>query len=206
MSESSPTWRSELYGILPHTSEPRVLMLPGVAGWSLPHLSLDTAVSVANVGTVSEAMRRALGVEITMLRYASYSLSEDARQIEAVCVLESHSPAWEPQDGGVWVGRTSLADLPLARPDHRAFVVAHLAEAESGQIPRLRPPWACVGWFEQAAAWTRSELARLGYRLTAPVEQVKSLGDLVQSRCALCTRQLATSTLSPAWRTRINMN
>src|SRR5215217_1687499 len=176
MSESSPSWRSELYGILPHASEPRVLMLPGVAGWSLPHLSLDTAVSVANVGEVSEAMRRALGVEISMLRYASYSLSEDARQIEAVYVLESHSPAWEPQDGGVWVGCTSLADLPLARPEHRAFVVAHLAEAESGQIPRLRPPWACVGWFEQAAAWTRSELARLGYRLTAPVEQVKSWG------------------------------
>jgi len=176
MSKSSPTWHSELYGILPHPSEPRVLMLPGAAGWSLPHLSLDTAVRLTNVGMVSEAMRRALGIEITTLRYASYRRSEDAQQIDAVYVLESHRPAWEPQDSAAWVGRTTLADLPLAHPEHRALAVAHLAEAESGQIPKLRPPWARVGWFEQAAAWTRSELARLGYRQTAAVEQVKSWG------------------------------
>ena len=40
----------------------------------------------------------------------------------------------------------------------------------------LRPPWARVGWFAQAAAWTRSELVRLGYSLTVPVEQVRSWG------------------------------
>jgi hypothetical protein len=121
-------------------------------------------------------MRRALGVDITTLRYASYSVSEDAQLIEAVYVLESHSPAWEPQDGAAWVGRAALADLALARPEHGALVAAYLDEAESGQIPELRPPWARVGWFEQAAGWTRFELARLGYSLTAPVEQVKSWG------------------------------
>jgi hypothetical protein len=176
MSASSPTWRSEIYGILPHPSEPRILMLPGAAGWSLPHISLDKKVRVANVGQISEAMRRALGVDITTLRSVSYSMREEARHIDAVYVLESQSPAWEPQDGAAWVGRAALANLPLARPEHRALVAAHLAEAESGQIPALRPPWARVGWFAQAAAWTRSELARLGYRLTAPVEQVRSWG------------------------------
>jgi len=139
-------------------------------------MSLDEAVWEADVGKVSEAMRLALGVDVTTLRYASYSVSEDAHQIDTIYVLESHNPAWEPQDGAEWVGRAVLADLPLARPEHRALVAAHLAEAESGQIPELRPPWARVGWFEQAAAWTQSELARLGYSLTAPVEQVKSWG------------------------------
>src|SRR5438128_2558717 len=140
MSASSLTWCSEIYGILPHPSEPRILMLPGAAGWSLPHISLDKKVRVANVGQVSEAMRRALGVDITTLRSASYSVREGARQIDAVYVLESQSPAWEPQDGAAWVGRAALANLPLARPEHRALVAAHLAEAESGQIPVLRPP------------------------------------------------------------------
>jgi len=139
-------------------------------------MSLDEAVWEADVGKVSEAMRLALGVDVTTLRYASYSVSEDAHQIDTIYVLESHNPAWEPQDGAEWVGRAVLADLPLARPEHRALVAAHLAEAESGQIPELRPPWARVGWFELAAQWTRSELARLGYTLTAPVEQVKSWG------------------------------
>jgi hypothetical protein len=176
MSEYSPTWCSELYGILLHPSELRILMLWGAAGWSLPHMSLDKAVWEADVGEVSEAVRLALGVEVTTLRYASYTVSEDAHQIDAIYVLESHNPAWEPQDGAAWVGRAALADLPLARPEHRALVAAHLAEAESGQIPELRPPWARVGWFEQAVAWMRSELERLGYSLTAPVEQVKSWG------------------------------
>jgi hypothetical protein len=56
MSEYSPTWCTELYGILLHPSEPRVLMLWEAAGWSLPHMSLDKAVWEADVGKVSEAM------------------------------------------------------------------------------------------------------------------------------------------------------
>ena len=176
MCESPPTWHSDLYGILPHPSEPWILMLPGAAGWSLPHVSLEKKVRVANVGEVSEAMRRALGVDLITLRSASYRMREDGQHIDAVYVLESQSPAWEPQDGAAWVGRAALADLPLMRPEHRALIAAHLAETESGQIPERRPPWARVGWFAQAAAWTRSELARLGYHLTAPVEQVKSWG------------------------------
>ena len=152
MSEYSPTWCTELYGILIHPRELRILMLWGAAGWSLPQMSLDQAVWEADVGKVSEAMRLALGAEVTTLRYASYSVSVDAHQIDAIYVLVSHNPAWEPQDGAEWVGRAVLADLPLARPEHRTLVAAHLAEAESGQIPEHRPPWARVGWFEQAAS------------------------------------------------------
>src|SRR5918998_5403315 len=152
MSEYSPTWCTELYGILIHPRELRILMLWGAAGWSLPQMSLDQAVWEADVGKVSKAMRLALGAEVTTLRYASYSVSVDAHQIAAIYVLVSHNPAWEPQDGAEWVGRAVLADLPLARPEHRTLVAAHLAEAESGQIPEHRPPWARVGWFEQAAS------------------------------------------------------
>ena len=61
-------------------------------------------------------MRLALGVEVTTLRYVSYSVSKDAHQIDAIYVLESHNPAREPQDGAEWVGRAALADLPLAPP------------------------------------------------------------------------------------------
>ena len=176
MRESSLTWRSDLYGILPHPSEPWLLMLPTAAGWSLPHIALDKKVRVANVGEVNEAMRRTLGVDLTTLRSISYTMQEEEQHIDAVYVLESQSPAWEPPDGAAWVGRAVLSDLPLMRPEHQALIAAHLAETESGQIPERRPPWARVGWFAQAAAWTRSELTRLGYHLTAPVEQVRSWG------------------------------
>ena len=176
MRESSLTWRSDLYGILPHPSEPWLLMLPTAAGWSLPHISLAKKVRVANVGEVNEAMRRALGVDLTTLRSTSYTMQEEEQHIDAVYVLESQSPAWEPPDGAAWVRRAALSDLPLMRSEHQALIAAHLAETESGQIPERRPPWARVGWFAQAAAWTRSELTRLGYHLTAPIEQVRSWG------------------------------
>ena len=52
-------------------------------------MSLDEAVWEADVGKVSEAMRLALGVEVTTLRYVSYSVSKDAHQIDAIYVLES---------------------------------------------------------------------------------------------------------------------
>src|SRR5690606_16410049 len=94
----------------------------------------------------------------------------------AVYALENHSPAWQPSGGAAWMGRSDLADLPFMHPEHRALIDATLAETESGQVPELREPWARPGWFEQAATWTASELARLGYTLTAPVEQVKSWG------------------------------
>src|SRR5918994_3585407 len=196
MSEYSPTWCTELYGILIHPSELRVLMLRGAAGWSLPHMSLDQAVWEADVGKVSEAMRLALGAEVTTLRYASYSVSADAHQIDAIYVLESHNPAWEPQDGAEWVGRAALADLPFARPEHRTLVAAHLAEAESGQIPEHRPPWAHVGWFEQAAACGQ------------PTSRSSACSKLErwQSRCVPCTKQSATSTSSQPWRTLLNLN
>jgi hypothetical protein len=175
MSESSPARRSNLFGILPHPSEPQILMLPSAEGWSLPHTSLDGAVWVADVGKVNAAMRQALGAELTTLRYVSHGASADG-QMASVFVLESHDPAWQPPDGAAWVGRTALADLPLAHPEHRALIAAHLAEAEQGQIPDLRPPWARAGWFARAAAWMEAELARLDRPLTTPVEQVKSWG------------------------------
>src|ERR671921_380536 len=124
MSEYSPTWCTELYGILIHSRELRILMLWGAAGWSLPQMSLDQAVWEADVGKVSEAMRLALGAEVTTLRYASYSVSVDAHQIDAIYVLVSHTPAWEPQ---------AASSLPLFA--HEPAVMRGLAGLYPDHIP-----------------------------------------------------------------------
>ena len=123
MSEYSPTWCKELYGILIHSRELRILMLWGAAG-SLPQMSLDQAVWEADVGKVSEAMRLALGAEVTTLRYASYSVSVDAHQIDAIYVLVSHTPAWEPQ---------AASSLPLFA--HEPAVMRGLAGLYPDHIP-----------------------------------------------------------------------
>jgi hypothetical protein len=151
-------------------------MLRGGSGWSLPSASLDQELWSADVRKINAALGEALAAPVTSLRYVRFQPDDAARRTEAVYVIENHSMVWHPPGGAAWIGRAALADLAPAQPDQRALIDAVLAEAESGQIPDLREPWARPGWFVAAAAWTESELLRLGYTLTAPVEQVKSWG------------------------------
>ncbi|MGH2593013.1 MAG: phosphotransferase [Anaerolineae bacterium] len=49
-----------------------------------------------------------------------------------------------------------------------------MAEAAGGATPKHRAPWARPGWYAEATAWMQAQLAQLDYRLTVPIEQVKS--------------------------------
>jgi phage tail protein X len=72
------------------------------------------------------------------------------------------------------VGRQTLADLPLAMPEHLSVLDACLAEITCGAISDLRPPWARVGWFATAESWILEQLDRLDAILIAPIVQVRS--------------------------------
>ncbi len=176
MSEPSPAWHSNLYALVPHPAEPRVLMLQDAASWSLPHVRLEQYVWFGDVSHIAQAMRRELGVDVAILGCVDARADGDAHRNEAIYTLEPQSQAWAPPPRGRWVDRWALAGLPLAQPEQRPAIERYLAEAESGAIPVLRPPWARPGWFAAASAWLESQLARRGYTLVAPVEQVKSWG------------------------------
>lgn len=176
MSQSTPTWTTTLSGILVHPVEPRVLMQPGKDGWSLPSAMVAEDVWRADMRKVNAALGQVLTAPFTTLRYAQYETDGETQRNEAVYVLESQSSAWQPQEGAAWIAQADLEGLALAQPRRRDLIAGVLAEVASGRVPELRPLWARAGWYAEAAAWTGSELARLGYTLTAPVEQVKSWG------------------------------
>lgn len=187
MNDAPSAGQSDLYGILPHPAEPRILLLHSDAGWALPHVCVNEAVQGSAVGRVTQSMRSALNIDVTTLRCVSIRVDKDKRRRDGIFLLENHTPAWEPPPAGRWVERKALAQLPLALPKHRAAIESYLTEIESGVIPGCRVPWARPAWFAETASWIQTQLTQLGYTLAAPVEQVKSW-------CLACILRAHTTT------------
>ncbi|MBA3534154.1 MAG: hypothetical protein H0T73_19710 [Ardenticatenales bacterium] len=169
MSNPPPPWQSDIYGILLHPGEPRLLLLPGADGYALPHVHLNEGVWEAKVEPVAQAMQTHLGIPLVVLRYAFHQHDPQARLAEAIYVLDAREPLPHPLLNGQWTDRETLATLPLARPEQRALLVAVLAEVEEGKVPPLRAPWARRGWFEEAAAWIEAQVTERGGKLTGPI-------------------------------------
>jgi hypothetical protein len=174
MPDTSLQWHSNIYLMLSHASEPSVLMLPTAHGWSLLHLQYAGRMRLANVEPLQQIVARSLGLFATVLRCVSAHTAH--QQLEAIFVLENHSPGWLPPAGWRWVTRETLAALPLAMPAHRAVLETYLAEAETDAISGLRAPWARRGWFARTQAWIEAQLERLDCVLVPPLVQVRNWG------------------------------
>jgi aminoglycoside phosphotransferase (APT) family kinase protein len=155
------------YALLSRAAEPRLLLLPGEGGWSLP-----AVVSPKRFGTRVEALREAFleqfGLEVIVLRRV------EGREGCSVYSLEVHASS-SPLDAGRWIGRDELQELPLTLPEQRSLLEAWFAEAESGEVPALRPEWARPGWFAEASVWMQERLTELGLEPIGPVEQFRTL-------------------------------
>jgi len=177
MSETAPVWSSTVHGLLIHPATPRVLMVPDDDGWALPQVRLEERLWPPRVGGVAEALRRAIGLPLTILRCVDARTADtNAPHADVTYVLESHAPLEEPRGGGAWIGRASLADLSPRMAWQRAAIEACLAEAAGGPAPAVRPPWARPGWFAIAARWMEEQLATRGTPCVGPVTQVKTWG------------------------------
>src|SRR4030095_664600 len=174
MAETPMPWHSDIYLLLSHVSEPSVLMLPTEHGWSLAPLQYAGRMRLANVEPLQQLVGQSLGLAATVLRCVSAHTAE--QHLEAMFLLENHSPRWSPPVGWRWVTREALAALPLAVPAHRAVLETALAEADTEAIPALRAPWAQRGWFAQARAWIEAQLERLDSVLVPPLTQVRCWG------------------------------
>jgi hypothetical protein len=151
--------------MLTHPREARLLLLDGVAGWTLPGFDATEPPAII------QAMRERLGVETTVLRrvYDRARVEPEAR--EQVYALEVRSPDWTPPGAARWFGRDELRTLPLANPARRSILDGCLAEGDGEITPPTRAPWEARGWFATAEAWLRERAGEAGYRLTGPVEQ-----------------------------------
>jgi hypothetical protein len=170
MSDNEQPWQSTIYGLLLHPSRPLVRLESQGGFVVLPSFRMPGRAWQTQAGDVAPFIRRELGLEANVLYRVDCQESADDRKAESVYVLEGRVM---PVDG-LWVGRPELAALALDKSRHRPLIEGVLLEAESGQIPPLRAPWARQDWYAQAEGWIEAQVSRLGATMTGPMELARS--------------------------------
>lgn len=160
--------------VIPHVHEPCILLLERNGGWVLPAFLPERRTWFGGEH-VNGPVRDLLGLQVTSLDtvYRLDDRDSSPRRVHTTVALENHSPLWMPPSDGRWVGRATLADLPLVMPEQRPALENLLRETETGEAPALRVPWARPGWYAHACEWMRAALQDRGYELLSPIEQLQ---------------------------------
>ena len=154
--------------IVPHSTEPRVLLFREEGGWSLPSVEYPGGWMPEQAGSIARWLGERLGLDLTALCHLQSGPLE-------MCELENHSAGGPPPADARWVSCEELAVLPRVVPGHRAALGRWFAETLAGTNPSRRAPWARHGWFAEATDWIHSQLPRLGCTVTGPIEQRKAV-------------------------------
>lgn len=156
--------------VIPHTHERRVLLLPGEAGWRLPHFVPDEK-HFAMVGHINWTMRAQLGITVTTLRCLYDDFDHAAQTVWRGYAMDNHSPDWTPPSGAAWLDQAELDTLQLEIPHQRTALEAWFEWLDEN--PAQRVPWSHPGWFRTAAVWIHTQLKKLGVTPISPIEQVQ---------------------------------
>ena len=178
ISPPAPTVPSSLtYScLIPHPTARQLLFVPHAQGWALPWWSHEDGDQPfwQTVGGVSRALREHFGLDTPILRCVHVGHGPQRWRSECIYESEPPPPAWALPPGGRWFGRDDLGRIPLADPTHRALLDRWFSETGDAAVIARRPPWYRPGWFAEATDWLEAQLARRGYTIIAPPEQLRS--------------------------------
>jgi hypothetical protein len=152
--------------IVPHVTEPRVLVAAEGSYWTLPHHETEDAEAIRAL------MRQRYGLDVTVLgAYAGHYDADDVERDEPVFIfaLETHGSTDTLPDGARWINHYDLADMLLADAEQRQTLERWFAEAESDAIPAARAPWERPGWFALATQWIERQVAKRDWQPTGPL-------------------------------------
>ena len=172
MSDDYEGWLTRLFVILPHTTEPKILMWPDGGSWTLPYVLSNDHSWWRDAKTINSQVQGELGGHVRALRCLSNVDDNAARVSHKVYVLENRGFSNRKKSKGKWVETEALSALSLSYPEHRGFILRHLEEMKGQHVPYRRPPWALPDWFESAAKWFSEQLMGLGYNQVSPIEWV----------------------------------
>jgi hypothetical protein len=157
-----------------HPAEPRLLLLPGEAGWQLPGFSGSERRFWQDVDHVNRGLRDGLGLVATTLRCLAIDYRREQELVSRVYAAVPRDRAWAPPPGARWVGPEQLAALPLAAEGLRPAIRDWFAWYGGAPPPPRRAPWYMPGWLEAAEGWAAAALRRAGTPPTGPAEQLRS--------------------------------
>jgi hypothetical protein len=164
----------EYHILIGHPQAPRVLLLPGAAGWRLPDFSTAERHFWQDVAHVNQAMAERYGVALVTLRCLALDYERDSELLSKVYAASLADESWRPPAGALWAGRAELARLQLALPRHRTALDEWFAWYAGAAAPASRAPWYMPGWHGRAAAWVADQLAGLGIAQLGPCVQLRS--------------------------------
>ena len=87
MKQTDPAWQTDVFGILPHATEPRILMVPGEKGFCLPRFRLEGRGLWVQAGLLKQELQKKLGTKGNVLWRAYYRADLDTHRAESI----SHS-------------------------------------------------------------------------------------------------------------------
>lgn len=160
--------QADNYILIPHSTNAEVLFLKDGDRWTLPRLS------ATDTGDMHRILQEQFGLDVTVLDAISPGnrFKGEHTTNSVVYATDNHSLHWSPPENARWMGRAELAGIALSVPEHRVVLESWFDEVEHGNIPAQRVPWARIGWFDGARSWAEEQVARLGYAIVAPSEQV----------------------------------
>lgn len=159
------------YAIVPHASEPRLLLLKGEGGWSLPQF-VPKDSHAGNVREIGPTLKDRLGIDAIVLDCWCNEFNRTTGAIERVYTVRNGNPDWQLPAHGRWIDRQELRDCPLAHPQHRRWLQQWFDCVGDGTVPAQ--PWAHPDWFDRPRHWIETQLECLGIEAIAPFEQLKA--------------------------------
>ncbi|HEY9848260.1 MAG TPA: phosphotransferase [Leptolyngbyaceae cyanobacterium] len=163
----------DYYSIIPHPTEPKLLMQEVNIGWSLPHF-IPSKTHFAHAYLINEAMQQQLGIDVTVLSCIYNDLDPVLNRVNRVFALANHNPDWQPTARYRWIDRSELNKLALAVPEHYPILLNWFQEIQDPTISSQRVPWARIGWYKKANDWIYEQFKNLGLTSISRSEQLRS--------------------------------
>src|SRR5690349_1144792 len=108
----TPVWSVDVSLVIPHPTEPRVLLMPVENGWELPRITIYNSYS--NLHLLQRAIRERFGAEMTVLRWLSQRADDSIHVVYRVWLMENQTPDWTLPAAAQWFDHSALQTLPLA--------------------------------------------------------------------------------------------
>lgn len=158
------------YIVINHATKPKVLMLCGENGWSLPTVVPKPHAYKSTIG-LNQSIYDTYGIVVTLLQILSHKRAPDTGEESVMYAMNNHSPGWQSPPAGRWINSADLTNLKLATPSHRPLITAWLKELESQSSALPYALWQMPGWFDETMAWMKTQLASRGICLTGTFRQ-----------------------------------
>jgi hypothetical protein len=159
--------------VLPHPTEPRLLMMHTHGEWRLPEWDDATSHGWQATAHVNRAVAARYGMETTVLRCILNGADPVTGRPLRVYELDNHSAPHDTVAAATWVGRSDIDMLRIAEPEMRE-IVAEWFGRNAGELPWRGPPWAHRGWYVEALAWSIARLTEIGATVDGSPEQLRA--------------------------------